>query len=531
MIVSEVITIPKVPSSTVTRWGYLSALLVALLLAALASLYFALTAHDGIISTNDGSHYALAKALAVDGSAQIDRYANYTAAAPPGQTPTAANYIDISYYNGHFYSDRPPGTAFLAVPFYWIGQAADSVSGRLDLDFPLRYVTMLPPLLGMATVLALALLARGLGAGWPAAIVTAGIGALTTLILKYATLLYSHITGAAFVTGALAAVLWAERGERRRGWLLALGGLLLGYSAVAEYPNLLLIAPIGAYVFWRWAMDRGPWTVDRGAVLRSTLYGLRPTVLPFALGWLVPVVLLLGYNWAVFGRPWHTSYTYQYFFPWSRSLSTTYILRPGYMLEGLRWLLVGPVGLLTVTPVIALALWGLVLLARKTPARALLIIGVVLIILLPTAAHRTYKGGGSQDTRYLLAIVPTLLAPLSIWFERVVWSSGRPIGERVVRLALLIPVGALCAWGLLRSYLSLLAMYGHRAAERKPAQALDILRANWRDLDVVAPGHFLLHYFVVLVVPLALAGWLVVAVSRWANSEGAREADVGDSPA
>ncbi|MFN8513361.1 MAG: hypothetical protein U0841_12380 [Chloroflexia bacterium] len=147
---------------------------------------------------------------------------------PPRGTPTVDDYRDLSFYEGHFYSDRPPGTAFLAVPFYWLGQVADKVSGRQDLDFPLRFVTMLPPLLGVATVLALALLARGLGAGWAAANTTAAIGGLTTLVLKYATLLYSHITGAAFVTGALAAVLWAERVERRRGWLLGLGDCCWG---------------------------------------------------------------------------------------------------------------------------------------------------------------------------------------------------------------------------------------------------------------------------------------------------------------
>jgi hypothetical protein len=504
--------------------GFLALALFALV--ALAALYFALTARDGIISTNDGSHYALTKALAADRTASIDPYVNYAAIQPQRGTPTAKDYRDLSYYNGHFYSDRPPGTALLAVPFYWLGLAADAVSGRQDLDFPLRFVTMLPPLLGVATVLALALLARGLGAGWRAATATAAIGGLTTLVLKYATLLYSHITGAAFVTGALAAVLLAERAGRWRGWILALGGALLGYSAVAEYPNLLLIAPVGAYI-----VGRGTWNVGRGATLRSTLDALRPSVLPFALGWLAPVALLLGYNWAVFGRPWHTSYTYQYYFEWSRSVGTTYILRPGYIAEGLRWLLVGPAGLLTVTPLLAVALWGLVLLARRSPSKALLLAGVVLIILLPTAAHRTYKGGGSQDTRYLLAIVPTLLAPLAIWFERVVWPAGRRGAERAARLALLVPVVALCAWGLLRSYLSLLTMFGHRAVERPPRQAWEILRANWRELDVVAPGHFLLHYFVVLVVPLAVAIWLAVVASWWGNARSRRGAAEGKTPA
>src|SRR5215213_6525520 len=123
-------------------------LCAAAALALLAALYFALTAAGGIISTNDGSHYALAKALAADGAVRIDPYVNYGAIQPPRGTPTADDYRDVSYYDGHFYSDRPPGTAFLAVPFYWLGRLADAISGREDVDFPLRYATMLPPLLG-----------------------------------------------------------------------------------------------------------------------------------------------------------------------------------------------------------------------------------------------------------------------------------------------------------------------------------------------------------------------------------------------
>jgi hypothetical protein len=157
----------------------------------------------------------------------------------------------------------------------------------------------------------------------------------------------------------------------------------------------------------------------------------------------------------------------------------------------------------------------------------LLLAGVVLVLLLPTATHRTYTGGGSQDTRYLLSLVPALLAPLALWFECFVWPSRRRPGARV---ALLLPVLALCAWGALRSYLSLLAMFGHRAVERTPADAFAILRANWRDLHVVAPGYFLLHYFVVLAVPLALACWLLWLAGRRALAQVPPVGVEGESP-
>jgi hypothetical protein len=462
----------------------------ALALACLALLFVALGAREGIVSTNDGSHYALTKALAADGTIRINRYVNYGAIQPRTGTPTPDDYRDVSFYNGHFYSDRPPGTAFLAVPFYWAGATIDRFVGRPDLDLPLRFVTFLPPLLGAATTLALYWLVRGLSAGHAAALATAAVGALTTLVLKYATLLYSHIAGAACVTTALALVLLAER-RPSRTWPFALGGLALGYGAVAEYPNLPLVAPLWLYVAWRaWHGGEG-WHGP----------------LAFLLGWSPPIALLAAYQWVAFGRPWRTSYTFQYYFEWSHSPLTTYVTPP---LVGLRWLLLGERGLFITTPALLLALWGLALLARRSPPRAVLIAGVVLTVLVPTAMHRTFYGGGSQDTRYILAIVPALLAPLGLWFEWVV----RP-RRAVGRLCLLAVATIFGLWGLVRAYLSLLAMFGHRAAEYSPDQAWRLLGRNWTDPSVIAPGLPYLPYALLLIGPtigLCWALWCLTIV-------------------
>src|SRR5262245_46496574 len=61
---------------------------------------------DGVVCCNDGSHYALVRALADDHTVIIDRQVAYT------------DYNDVSQKDGHYYSDRPPGTAFAALPFY-----------------------------------------------------------------------------------------------------------------------------------------------------------------------------------------------------------------------------------------------------------------------------------------------------------------------------------------------------------------------------------------------------------------------------
>lgn len=404
-------------------------LVIVAVLLCIGLLYTTLAAIYGVRGTNDGSHYALIKALAVDHRARIDPYVRYTAIPAPSGVPTPDGYLylDLSFKDGHFYSDRAPGLAFLAVPCYWLGSLAEAITGDRSLNLPQHGVMLLPPLFGVLTMVALYALAIRLGASVPAAVFTAVSGALTTLLFKYATRLLSHSGGALCVTAALALLLTAEGRSRWRGWLLAASGAALGYGAVIEYPNLLLVIPVGGYLLWRayrHRRDRPFWR----------------DVASFGVGWLGPVSLLLGYNWAVFGRPWDTSYTYQYYFTWSHQLTTTYVNPPWI---GLLWLLLSPSGLLPTTPAILLALVGLLLLARQSRAKALLLGGVILAILLPTSAHRTFYGGQSNDTRYLLAIVPVIYAPLALFVDAAVG-----LQSAMQRYLLVASVAALTGWGL-----------------------------------------------------------------------------------
>lgn len=477
---------------------------LALCCVALATLYFVLEARQGIVSTNDGSHYALVLALANERGARIDHYVTLTAVQPPRGAPTAADLRDVSFYHGHYFSDRPPGTAVLAVPFYWLGQLAGTLSGRRDLDFPLLFTMMLPPLLGAVTALATYGLGRALGAGSVAAALAMLVTSSGTLVLKYATLLYSHVPSAALVTIALAFLAGlpaAPPFARRRVVLVA--GFALGYSVVVEYPNLLLLVPAFLYLLW--------------AVTSKHLKRQDP--LAFIIAWAVPVTALLLYNWLIFGRPWHTSYTYQYYFEWARDVRTTYVTP---LAVGLPWLLVGPTGLLVVTPLIALSLWGSVLLIARGGAhraRALFLLAAVLIVLLPTAVHRTYFGGGSRDTRYLVTIVPPLVAPLAVWCE---WWWRRGVAARLFGATLLLFGGA---WSLVRSYLSLMSMFGRPASEDPAGQAWALLVRNWHDPNWLAPNLPLAPYLLVWLVPVStLVAVGVVAWTRAMRNERVRRA-------
>ena len=64
----------------------------------LAALWISLA--SGLVSSNDGSHVALARALALRGETTIDPEVGLTL------------WVDRARRDGHDYSDRPPGTAF-----------------------------------------------------------------------------------------------------------------------------------------------------------------------------------------------------------------------------------------------------------------------------------------------------------------------------------------------------------------------------------------------------------------------------------
>ena len=83
----------------------------------------------------------------------------------------------------------------------------------------------------------------------------------------------------------------------------------------------------------------------------------------------------------------------------------------------------------------------------------LLLLGVIATILLPTAAHRTFFGGGSADTRYLLVIVPTLYAPFALWLDAQLTATRAAPSRRLLLTTILVVI---VGWGVTRSFSALL---------------------------------------------------------------------------
>jgi hypothetical protein len=405
----------------------------------------------GFVSSNDGAHVALARALA-SGQVTIDDDAALTLG------------VDLAQRDGHFYADRPPGTALLAVPAVAIGGALDptleaesrrrqavvvqpaslaflrtygarAVDGRRGAPLVGRLGTALASNLHAIFVgwLGLWLVARRLAAlefiADTRAMVLALLG-LATLWGPYSTTLFSHGTAALFVALAGLAVEHA-RGEtfttawmRSRAW--GVHGAAWGLAVACEY-TLLIVALAAWSCVPRYAR-RHAW-----------------------LGAFAPMLALALYHSLAFGAPWRTGYAFQAHFEFARDTAGMF---SGGLAQGL-WILWGAglgAGVLVRAPLLIVALWGMPGFAAR---RIELGLGAWLVpaawiawcILL--ASHRTPWGGEGVDHRYLIPLVPAVAPGLAWALEG--WGARRP-------LVSLLVLGA-CAYAAFLSWASFLAWH------------------------------------------------------------------------
>jgi hypothetical protein len=281
--------------------------------------------------TNTLSRYDMVYALA-HGTAIIDIH--------------AGNTIDVSYYQGHWYSPRSLGLSLLATPLLWLLSHITTIDNttQFTLTQQIAYLnafTVLPVAIMAAVALRrfVAHLRPSL-ASTPLPMVVAGAFALGTLAYPFSTTFFSHAFGGGLAFIGFYLLYRAREKENAGAWVI-LSGVLLGLAVISEYPVGVIVVLLFAYI---WLVFPGQRILMTGA---------------FIVG-LIPSVLLLGwYNWFAFGSPLHLSYAYvsdpafsgqhDGFFgittPHLDSLWSTLVFPRGLLIES-PFLLLVPLGLL-----------------------------------------------------------------------------------------------------------------------------------------------------------------------------------------
>ncbi len=412
----------------------------------------------GLVSSNDGSHLALARALVLHGRAELADEVALTL------------FVDRAQRGGEDYSDRPPGTALLAAPAVWLGARLDPALLRASMESRdvvvtpaapryaetyaarvQRHQRAAPPLLalqgtallvalhcalmGALGIAAVIVLLRRRGASPAAQALAAGCLGLACLWGPYSMVLFSHVTAG---TCAIWSLLALELGlgladssaspssspspsntvhPLRRAPLL-LAGLAAGWAFSADYLVAVLVLGLGLVTVppRRW-LSVAPWL----------LLGAAPIV-----------AATLAYHAAAFGSPWSLGYDHHANFAFARERSATF---DGNPLHGLwsQWGLGEGAGVLALSPVMLAGVAGL--LAHRE--RRWLLAALPWILLL--AAHRTPTGGAAADHRYLVPLMPVLAVGLGLAFSRWADAPGRP-RLALALLVLLAAASAALAW-------------------------------------------------------------------------------------
>ncbi len=294
--------------------------------------------------------------------------------------------VDFARFDGRIYSDKAPGMSALSIPAVEAIGIRPPNTWSNNGELPVWGVHILTT--GVFFVLiaaAVGRVAEGLAPGFGApALVTFAIGTMTGALSESS---FGHVPAGAL---AFFAFLLLGRGRGR------LAGLLAGFAVVVEYETAAIGVILACY---------------------AALAGRR-ALAGYALGALPPLLLLAAYDWAAFGSPFHLSYRYvgdQAFVP-GQSSGLFGINLPTW--HAVRLVFAGDRGLLVACPVLVAAAAGLVLLARRYRAEAIVCGAVAAVFVVANCGYFLPYGGSSPGPRFLTPMLPFLAVGLGPAFAR-----------------------------------------------------------------------------------------------------------------
>jgi hypothetical protein len=352
----------------------------------------------GITCTNDGSHFALIKSLTENGTAALG-----------GSALIAAH--DSAFYKGRRFADRNPGLALIAYVFAKALTPLRSYFTSMEMDpyymtrgggsnILLATVMLIPPLCGSLLFLVLYRIFRQFTVNGLLALPASIILILSSLTLRYSTVLYSHILATVLVAAGY--LMFVQLYDTHRLRFLFWGHLLLATAVVVEHPTLLIYLAAIAFVL---------------LTSRATLLSRRGIAAVIVSG-AIPAIPFLTYNYVNFDNPFSIAQFHQASYDYFQNpLDIFSISRFPLMAKQVLFYDRGFVSLLTSSPIYLLVPLAAIPFVRKAIAwnakYGLALVALVVSILPAT----TFSGdsGYDYDHRQMLFGLPFLMLFLVVF--------------------------------------------------------------------------------------------------------------------
>lgn len=329
---------------------------------------------------------------------------------------------DLAYANGKYVSLFAPGVSFLAMPGFFIGK----MFGASQVG-----TFMMVGIFAILNALLIKLIAVRLGARQLAGWIAAFVFLFATPAYAYAVTLYQHHISTFLILLSIYVLV------RFRSLVsLAVVWFLCALSIPIDYPNLILMAPIGVYALLRVIVPE-----ETKEALKVTIkFGGLLTILTA----LLPLGFFLWFNVMSYNNPLQLSGTLpsvkaideagnpakpedagtdadQSFFedPTQQQKSAVGFFKTRNMIRGFYIHLFSPDrGIVYYTPVILFGLFGFVLLYKSHPGVFQMMVGVIGMTLLLYSMWGDPWGGWAFASRYLIPVYGVMAVMIALFLTR-----------------------------------------------------------------------------------------------------------------
>ncbi len=303
------------------------------------------------------------------------------------------NTGDWAFRDGHYYTNKSPGLSVMALPGYALGE---ELLRRIYPDDPEKQIWGASYLATVSTVglsgallcvLMLHILYRVFGFSPGRSLALVLIFGTGTLIFGYSTAFYCHSVSSFLCILALVLLMHLKHGDANNTALkAALAGAATSLAVLVEASTVYVIPCCLLYLL---SFARG-----------------RRVIVVFLAGCIPAGLFQLYYNWVCFGGPLESSYAHAnpaVMFYKNGSLFGRPTIRTLLELTILPYR-----GLLVSSPILLMAVPGIVLLFRKKNLRAELLFttAISLIFLFFVSSIHAWYGGSAPGPRYLVPAYP-----------------------------------------------------------------------------------------------------------------------------